>query len=206
MADEEGEFLKTQSEGELFIHKNFIYSINAVSKRDPDLKFYTCVERKTCKGRIHVKEGKFLKTVTEHSHLADKAKVEAKRVLAFCRQQAASSQDPTSHILQEAVGNQSQAVAGAIPSVPAMKRMIQRQRAGAHNVSPNPQSSEEFVIPDEYKTVKIFQREEDWLHYDSTEEGRRIVIFTTRRNLELLVMTIILIIIQQFFSISFALL
>ena len=41
MAEEEGEFIKTQNEGELFMHKNYLYTINS-----------------------------------EHSHLADKAKVE----------------------------------------------------------------------------------------------------------------------------------
>ncbi len=112
--------------------------------------------------------------------------MEARRVLPHCRDQASSSQDPTSHILQQAVGNQSQAVAGAIPSVSAMQRMIQRQRAGAQNVPPNPQTSEEFVIPEQYRTIKIFEKEEDFLHYDATEEGRRIVIFTTRKNLEIL--------------------
>ena len=69
---------------------------------------------------------KYLKMVTEHSHLSDKAKVEAKRVLAFCRGQAASSQDPTSHILQDA------------------------------------------RMPEEYTKIKIFETEEDWLHYDSS--------------------------------------
>ncbi len=32
-----------------------------------------------------------------------------------------------------------------------MKLLIQRQRAGSKNVPPNPQSVEEFVIPEEYK-------------------------------------------------------
>ena len=75
---EEGEFIKTQNEGELFMHKNYLYTINSVCKRDPMLKFYTCVVRKTCGGRVHLQDGKYLKTVTEHFHLADQAKVEAK--------------------------------------------------------------------------------------------------------------------------------
>ena len=172
--EEDGEFLKTQKDGELFVHKNFLYSINSQSKKDPNLKFYTCVERKTCKARIHVLNNKYLKMVTEHNHLADVAKVEAKRVMTYCKQQATASQDATSRILQDALCGQSQAVAGALPSVSSMKRTIQRQRTGAQ-------------IPEEFKTVRIFKREEDWLHYDSTEGGKRIVIFTTKKNLELLV-------------------
>ena len=62
----------------LFMHKNYLYTINSVSKRDPKRKFDTCVERKTCGGRVHVQDGKYLKMVTEHSHQADQAKVEAK--------------------------------------------------------------------------------------------------------------------------------
>ncbi len=185
--EEDGEFLKTQKDGELFVHKNFLYSINSQSKKDPNLKFYTCVERKTCKARIHVLNNKYLKTVTEHNHLADVAKVEAKRVMTYCKQQATASQDATSRILQDALSGQSQAVAGALPSVSSMKRTIQRQRTGAQNVPPDPRTCEEFKIPEEFKTVRIFEREEDWLHYDSTEGGKRIVIFTTKKNLELLV-------------------
>ena len=45
---------------------------NSVSKRDPEVKFYTCMERKTCRGRVHAQDGKFLNTVTEYSLLADK--------------------------------------------------------------------------------------------------------------------------------------
>ncbi len=101
--EEDGEFLKTQKDGELFVHKNFLYSINSQSKKDPNLKFYTCVERKTCKARIHVLNNKFLKMVTEHNHLADVAKVEAKRVMTYCKQQASASQDATSRILQDAL-------------------------------------------------------------------------------------------------------
>ncbi len=83
MVEEEGELIQTQNEGELFMHKNYLYTINSVSKRGPELKFYTCMERKTCRGRVHVQDGKYLKAVTEYSYLADKAKVEAKKVLAF---------------------------------------------------------------------------------------------------------------------------
>ena len=49
------------------MHKNYyLYTINSVSKRDPKVKFYTCVERKTCRGRVHVRDGKYLKTVTDY--------------------------------------------------------------------------------------------------------------------------------------------
>ncbi len=41
-------------------------------------------------------------------------------------------------------------------------------------------------MPEEYKKINIFETEEEWLHYYSTTEGRHIVIFTTRKNLELL--------------------
>ncbi len=78
MVEEEGELIQTQNEGELFMHKNYLYTINSVSKRGPELKFYTCMERKTCSGRVHVQDGKYLKAVTEYSYLADKAKVEAR--------------------------------------------------------------------------------------------------------------------------------
>ncbi len=184
---EGGEFLKTQKDKEFFVHENHLYTFNSHSKRDPDLHFYVCAERKICKGRIHVKNGEFVKEVTPHTHLADAAKVQAKRAIGYCKEQAASSQDATSKILQDGLGTQSQAVAGALPSLPAMKRMIQRQRNAAQNVPPDPKTAEAFIIPEEYKFVRIFEREEDFLHFDKTEEGRRIVIFTTKKNLELLV-------------------
>ena len=38
------------------MHKNYLYTINSVPKRDPKLKFYTCMEMKTCRGRVHVQE------------------------------------------------------------------------------------------------------------------------------------------------------
>ncbi len=86
-----------------FVHENHMYTLNATSNRDEDLKFYIC-SVPGCKGRIHVKDGKWLKTVTVHNHLADVAKLEAQKVVNSVKRKAESSQEGTSKIGHEGHG------------------------------------------------------------------------------------------------------
>ncbi len=72
----------------------------------------------------------------------------------------------------------------------------------SQNVPPDPKTAEAFIIPEEYKSVRIFEREEDFLHFDKTEDGRRIVIFTTKKNLELLVRDKFLVVVVSTFKVS----
>jgi FLYWCH zinc finger domain len=177
----------TQRNKELLLLDGHSYTKNSCSKSDPDLMFYVCQQRSSCKARIHVRDGELVKMVTPHSHLGDAAGIEAKTVLHAIKERAGQTQEVTSQIIQQEVANLSQAAAGSLPQVLSLKRTVQRKRRMGEKVPPNPATVKELQLPEEYRYIKIYQREEQFLYHDSGQgQEKRLLVFTTEANLDIL--------------------
>jgi hypothetical protein len=104
--------------GKWFVVKVYAYTKDRTSKMDPSLQFYICQKWDLCKGRIHMRDNVVVKIVNKHTnHLADVAAIEAHRAVTQMKEVAGSSQEVTSHILQQALGPLSQPAAGVLPKV-----------------------------------------------------------------------------------------
>ena len=74
-------------------------------------------------------------------------------------------------------------LSASLPSVPQMKRTVQRVRNVINYPALTPSSLNDLVLPQAYtKTL----RREDFLMFDSGPFSNRIFIFTTRRTLQLM--------------------
>ena len=72
------------------------------------------------------------------------------------------------------------AVCGQLPSVPLINKTAQRIRSETNFTLVNPTSLLDLVIPDKYSNIES----EPFLPYDRGQVLDRILIFSTKRNLE----------------------
>jgi hypothetical protein len=79
--------------------------------------------------------------------------------------------------------NVNTAVAPQLPSVPSMKRTVQRTRNRDNAVPPNPKTLEELTIPAEYRQTSSGDL---FLQYDSGATNNRILVFSTTRKINFL--------------------
>ena len=150
-----------------------------------DKKIWRCTEyrKARCMSRCHTKYEVITKQPTEHNHVTDKATVEAKKVIGIMKDRAATSTEATHQIVAKASAGLSVAVSAQLPAVNRMKQTIRRVRHEHQAPLPNPTSLDVLTLPIEYKTTV---RGDNFLLHDSGPGDKRMLIFSTTRNLELL--------------------
>lgn len=76
------------------IHDGYLFIVDATSKRDPELKFWRCEQKDRCKVRLHMKDGKVIRQLNEHTHEASAAKIEIERIKTTVKKRSAKTLEP----------------------------------------------------------------------------------------------------------------
>ena len=95
------------------------------------------------------------------------------------KRKARDSQDGSHHIVGGGLETVTEGTAAKLPKLDSLKHSIQRQQA----CPMQPASLEQLTLPEEYKQTS---KGEQFLLYDSGPVSQRILIFGTKRNLEML--------------------
>jgi len=119
----------------------------------------------------------------DHSHAPNVAKSEVKGLVNELKKSAENGQFSTRNIISPKLGEASDSVIGQVPTIKSMSRIIQRTRITKENPPVNPSNANDLIIPEIYKFTN---KNELFLSYDSGNNESRILIFTTKSNLNLL--------------------
>ena len=171
-----------------FIENGKSYSFEKHSK-DGLVQFWKCDVRGTCKARLHIRDGRVVRRINQHSHPGDASKVEVLQSMSVLRHRAINTMEQTAQVLAASVENLSQAGQGAMPSMSNLKRIVQRKRVIVSAAPANPLTLADLVIPERYTNYERVPGEsENFLLYDNGPEAgaARILIFSTQRNLQIL--------------------
>ena len=164
-------------------------SFSFENSKDGETQFWKCDVRGSCKARLHIKNGRVVKRVNQHTHPGDATKIEVMEALTVLRDRAVNTLDQTAQVVSASLRNLSQAGQGALPAMYSLKRTVQRKRVALVAAPANPLSLEDLVIPEDFSRYALEPDQyEQFLLYDSgRESGRdRMLIFSTRQNLDIL--------------------
>lgn len=139
--------------------------------------------RSKCVARVTTVDNTIVKTWKEHNHCGDAAGIEAAELLDTIRSKAETTNDAPHVIISSVSTTCSQAAATKLPSVDSMKRTIRNIRNRNFDGPALPLHRRDIVFTDEYKTACSGEL---FLQYDSGPEDNRLLIFSTKRNLQLL--------------------
>ena len=144
-----------------------------------------CVERKSCRARIHTNGTSILKKTNEHTHEPNSKIFHCNEVKAGLKRKAADTQEPTHSIVASEISKLGEESAVYLPRLDSLKRSICRSRRRAENVPSEPTSLQTLQIPEAYTKTN---KGEPFLLYDSGSiaENSRIIIFGTKCNVETL--------------------
>ena len=120
--------------------------------------------------------------LNEHNHAADVASVEAAKVCEKIREKAKNTNESCHAILSDALGECNQAAIGKLPSTDCMKRAVRNIRFRM-NDGPILPHRKDINFPD---GLTKLSNGEEFLYFDSGNIEDRILIFATKRSLELL--------------------
>lgn len=118
-----------------------------------------------------------------HSHPANEDECKSEEIVATLKRHAEEHpEQPPAQILRTQLSNVHPAVINQLPERDNLKRAMRRQRR--RDLPPNPKTLQELPeLPERYKNTLIG---ETFLLFDSGEGEDRVLVFATRRNIELL--------------------
>ena len=103
-----------------------------------------CVERKTCRARIHTNGTNVLKKTNEHTHEPNSKIFHCNVVKAGIKRKAADTQETTHSIVVSEISKLDEKSAVYPPRLDSLKRTICRSRKRAENVPSEPTSLIQF--------------------------------------------------------------
>lgn len=174
------EIIKSQKGKDLLVLEGYCF----LREKVVDNKIvWRCSEYKIskCMARCHTVDGAVVKKTTNHNHVADAAKIEARKIMADIKNRAVVTQKSTHLIVAATSSEVTGAVAGQLPSVRGIKQTIRRVRREQKIPLPTPTNLQDLIIPDSYK---ITISGENFLLFDSGPGTNRFLIFATQHNLE----------------------
>ncbi len=118
----------------------------------------------------------------QHNYVQRPVQVKVKEVRAFVKEQAVSQVDTPNQIAQNASIGALASVSIALPSVPAMKKIVHRTRLNSIRPPTTPRNLTELEITGDYTMTMNGQL---FLCFSQPSTENRIVIFATERNLDL---------------------
>lgn len=139
-----------------------------------------------CNGRVIVRtEGKVVeKTSGQHCHAADARELPVKETLNVLKEKAITTHNPIRHIVGEACASvDNEVIAAALPQTNAMARTGFRMRKTNADYPQNPESLFDLVLPEEFKKTL---NGEDFVMHDTGPDQKRIIMFSTAKNIEFL--------------------
>ena len=180
----EYEYVQSQKNKKLLKLNGFLYQ---KEKYHNDVEYWRCVNTQ-CKGRINLKAEEIIKGPSNHNHVPNINKIEAKIIVENIKNRALLTQDNPSVIVADTSSSVAPVVFSALPQISYLKRTVQRTRQ-KNNLAPlNPQNLEQLhQLPDEYKLTsngKPFLMFDSFDLFGSTND--RIIIYCTPDSLNLM--------------------
>lgn len=155
------------------------------------MQYWDCIKlrQQECRARaITSGEGEYVVMVKDpdHDHAPDREVAEAERIKYVIKQDALTNEErPPTAILRDVLRQVPQGVLPHLPDRTNLKKSIRTVRKA--NLPRNPTNLNELVqLPEEYQTTLTGDR---FLLRDSNDIGEiqgRVLVFGTRRNIELL--------------------
>jgi hypothetical protein len=172
------EIIKSKRGNDILKYNGFLYR---KEKTIGDKIFWRCLEYDSskCVGRCHTVGDKVMKFTDNHNHIQDLADIAKREVIQNIKNTAVSTQNTTARILADSL-ILSPSVSSKLPKLKSLKRTIQRQRQILNKAPENPENLQELIIPQEF-TITL--KNEEFLLFDSGPSDNRILIFSTKFNL-----------------------
>ena len=87
-----------------FGHRGFVYILDRMAA-DKVIKLWRCERRDRCPARFHTAGGEVVKTVNEHSHDNNLARIVARQAVTEMKRRAANTVEGTAHIVNRTFQN-----------------------------------------------------------------------------------------------------
>ncbi|XP_060867196.1 uncharacterized protein LOC132942645 [Metopolophium dirhodum] len=178
------EFVKSAKGNNLLVYRGFLYSREKPPKNDETI--WKCVESKNvmCRARVHTNGEEITKVMNVHSHPPDPAKISGKRIFSKLKQLSMDVGLSTHTVVANVCQDITPGVSSVLPSISSLKRNVRRYRVCLETSPSNPSSLEDLIIPEKYL---LTTGKKPFMLYDSgKEDPQRLLIFSTKENLELL--------------------
>lgn len=186
------EFVLSQKGKRLLLHDNHIYREHRRSKNV--IHWRCCYYEKRdwkCCAKVHTNSDKKYGQVLEcfkpdedkHNHIVEKSEIDALIVKEKIKKFAGKSADNPISIVAKATANISNTTSAMLPINKSLCRTVQRERAKILGGPALPTDVFELIIPEMFK---VTLRGENFLHHDYNDNVKRILIYTTDDNLNIL--------------------
>ena len=123
----------SQREKVKFTSDGYIYIFDRVGA-DQVTESWRCEKRLQYKARVHVKDGRIIKFVNVHSHAADAAPVEKQETITKLKSRAAETVEETNQVINECVGNLTQACQGVMPTHGALRKLVRKKKMRSEHI------------------------------------------------------------------------
>nr|XP_033798636.1 uncharacterized protein LOC117359609 [Geotrypetes seraphini] len=144
---------------------------------------WRCVRRDCVGRRKRLVDGSSVE-ITAHVHAPNNARIEADRMMGDICERAVATVERPRQIIHGTTAGTSLEAATLLPAYTSMQRTVNRKRNAGHLAMGNPRCIRDIQIPE---PLQRSTRGEQLLLWDSGEnDERRIFIFTTESNLEVL--------------------
>ena len=156
-----------------------------VKDKEQEGKFYWCCEKRksnSCNGRavtILLNNSHHLQRFNDHNHTPQASSAEVAKVVAQITHHARERTDHPAQIIQNNIINSSDEIYPYMPSKNALNMKIKRARRA--DMPPEPQNLNEINIPN---SLHYTLNGELFLVKDFEIDSERILLFTTRRNIQ----------------------
>jgi hypothetical protein len=127
----------------------YFYACNNKSK-DGKKVYWLCVNRKSCKVRIHMTDGVVVWRSEDHTQSAEPTKYVAKKMAPDTAATSATTNNTTRNIISNGVQNVGAHVAASLPSRESLCRCTQRARRHANPMTPVPTKRSGYDILERY--------------------------------------------------------
>lgn len=137
-----------------------------------------------CRARVHTNGEEITKVMNVHSHPPDPAKISGNRIFSKLKQLSMDVGLSTHTVVANVCQDITPGISSVLPSISSLKRNVRRYRVCLETSLSNPSSLEDFIIPEKYL---LTAGKKPFMFYDSgKEDPQRLLIFSTKENLELL--------------------
>lgn len=147
------------------------------------IKHWRCVKRGLCTGRVATEDDKIVRR-KEHTHTGDAAATEAAVLTEKMKDEAVAGPIAPKVVIANVLAGASQSAVAKLPVVRHLKRNIHNARKSIDSLPPLPRHRKDITFPDCMVTTS---RGDNFVLHDSgVGDERRMFIFGTRQNVDIL--------------------
>lgn len=181
------EFTSTSKGKKQLIHNNFTFYEYYRSK---NLISWRCSEyKKKCLAKLHTtsdkRSGQIIDEdkIINHNHVVDKCDLEALKVKKKMKKLAKNTSESSMVIISNSTANISASTSAHLPLNKSLCRTIQRERAKVLGGPALPTNFQDLKVPEMFQKTL---RGAEFLYEDYNSDAKRIQIYTTKDNLNIL--------------------